>query len=487
MTQRPARLRALTAVLAAACGLALAAPAAGLAANPWTTPENQFLNIAHQGGELEVPGNTLYAFKTALRDRGADVVEMDSYISADGELVVSHDGTLYGTTSFGTVDAPPPFDGPGASNKIWDYTVAELKALDAAYWFAPGKGQYGHDPADPHPFRGVATGAVEPPAGYSANDFKIPTFEEVLAALPAGTTFNVEIKQTSTPGKSIEAAQELASILAAQPGGDNEKVMVASFGQPEIDAFHAALPQHDSISGSLAATKDYVLQNPSVPFNPDVQAIQPPDKFDLGGGVMINAPEVVKSVIARNPGDDYAVHVWGADGTVENDALFQRMVDAGVQGYMPLEPSKLTAFLCANHIPDATGTPRCTPPAPPVGPIGSLGKAKGPKGKIKAGKKAKVKGSVSNGGDQAMSDVRACLDIPKKAKKALKAKCVTVGEVAPGATANFKITVKSTKKAKGKYKLALSVSSDNGGLQTGKVTLSYKAKQGKSGKTKDPK
>ncbi|MFN8150944.1 MAG: glycerophosphodiester phosphodiesterase family protein [Solirubrobacterales bacterium] len=473
MTARPARLRALTIAFAAVALGALAAPAAGLAANPWTTPANQFLNIAHQGGEEEVPGNTLYAFKTALRDRGADVVEMDTYISADGELVVGHDATLYGTTNFGTPSAPPPFNAPGASDKVWDYTVAELKALDDAYWFSPGKGQYGHNEADPHPFRGVATGSPAPPSGYSANDFRIPTFKEVLAALPADTKYVVEIKAPGAPfeAKGIAAAQELAAILAAQPGGDNENVMVASFRQAEIEAFHAALPQHDSLSGSLAATQGYTLNNPSIPFGPEVQAIQPPDKYDLGGGVVINAPEVIKSVVERN-NDDYAIHVWGADGTDDTDALFQRMVDAGVQGYMPLEPSKLTAFLCANHVPDATGTPRCT--TTPIGPIGQLGKLKGPKGKVKAGKTARVKGSISNGGDQPLTAARACVEIPKKLRKALKAKCVTVGDVAAGADAQFTIKVKTTKKAKGRYKLAVAVTSADGGRQNGKVALRVK-------------
>ena len=89
VTQRFAPPRALTVVLAAAFAVALVAPATGSAANPWTTPSNQFLNMAHQGGELEAPGNTLYAFKTALEDRGADAVEMDAYITSDGELVVN--------------------------------------------------------------------------------------------------------------------------------------------------------------------------------------------------------------------------------------------------------------------------------------------------------------------------------------------------------------------------------------------------------------
>lgn len=443
--------------------------------------------MAHQGGELEAPGNTLYAFKTALADRGADAVEMDAYITSDGELVVSHDRTVNDTTDFGQPSAAPPWDNGATSSQIWDHTLADLKLLDAAYKFSPGKGEYDYNPADPHPFRGIATGDVSPPTGYTANDFALPTFREVLAQLPAGTKINIDIKdQAADAGHvhGIAAAQELAQILSEQPGGDNENVMVASFGSEQIDAFHAALPGHDSLSGSLDATNDYALGGQ--PFDPEIQAMQPPDKYELSPGNFIDTPEFLKTVMDSR-GDDYAIHVWGADGTDENDALYSRLVNAGMNGFFPQNSTELAAFLCDNHVPDATGTPRCQPPAPPLGPIGSLGKAKGPKGKIKAGKKAKVKGSVTNGGDQAMTNVRACLDIPKKAKKALKAKCVDVGDVAPGETVDYTITVKSTKKAKGKYKLAISVSSDNGGLQTGKVTLKYTAKQGKSGSAKDPK
>ncbi len=488
MTARPARLRALTIAFAAVALGALAAPAAGLAANPWTTPANQFLNIAHQGGEEEVPGNTLYAFKTALEDRGADAVEMDAYITSDGELVVNHDRTVNDTTDYGEATAAPPWDNVATSNQIWDHTLAELKLLDAAYKFSPGKGEYGYTPSDPHPFRGIATGDVPPPDGYTANDFRIPTFQEVIDELPPGTKINIDIKdQSQDVGHvhGIAAAQELAAILQAQPGGDNENVMVASFGSEQIEAFHNAMPEHDSISGSLDATNDYALGGQ--PFDPPIQAMQPPDKYELSPGVFIDTPEFLKGIMDTN-GDDYAIHVWGADGTDENDALYARLVDAGMQGFFPQDSTELATFLCANHVPDATGTPRCTPPAEPVGPIGSLGKVSTKKGKIKAGKKAKVSGSVTNGGDQAMTNVRVCLDIPKKVRKALKAKCVTVGDVAPGATAEFTITVKSKKKkAKGKYKLGVEVTSDNGGMQTGAVVPGsgrHKAKQGKTGSAK---
>jgi hypothetical protein len=42
--------------------------------NPWL--ERRPLHIAQQGGEIEAPSDTLYAFKTA-RQKGADMVETD--------------------------------------------------------------------------------------------------------------------------------------------------------------------------------------------------------------------------------------------------------------------------------------------------------------------------------------------------------------------------------------------------------------------------
>lgn len=49
--------------------LVAAAPAA---ANPWL--DRRPLHMAHQGGEIEAPSNTLFAFQDAL-GKGADVLE----------------------------------------------------------------------------------------------------------------------------------------------------------------------------------------------------------------------------------------------------------------------------------------------------------------------------------------------------------------------------------------------------------------------------
>lgn len=49
--------------------------------------------ISHRGEHLHHPENTMPAFEEAIRV-GADFIEVDVQTTADGKLVLSHDGTV---------------------------------------------------------------------------------------------------------------------------------------------------------------------------------------------------------------------------------------------------------------------------------------------------------------------------------------------------------------------------------------------------------
>ena len=76
--------------------------------------------IAHRGGALLAPENTLAAFQNAV-DFDADYFELDVKISSDDSLMIMHDVTVDRTTN-------------GTGN-IAELTYAELRALDAGSWF----------------------------------------------------------------------------------------------------------------------------------------------------------------------------------------------------------------------------------------------------------------------------------------------------------------------------------------------------------------
>lgn len=74
------------------------------------------LVIAHRGASAEAPENTLEAFRLGL-EQGADALELDVRLSADGVAVVIHDPTIDRTTN-----------GTGA---VASLTLEELQRADA--------------------------------------------------------------------------------------------------------------------------------------------------------------------------------------------------------------------------------------------------------------------------------------------------------------------------------------------------------------------
>lgn len=53
--------------------------------------------IAHRGYSSLYPENTMHAFKEAVAT-GADGIELDVQLSADGELMIYHDNDISGNT-----------------------------------------------------------------------------------------------------------------------------------------------------------------------------------------------------------------------------------------------------------------------------------------------------------------------------------------------------------------------------------------------------
>ena len=98
--------------------------------------------IAHRGASAYAPEHTAAAYRLAM-EQGADFVEQDLQITKDGVLVCLHDLTLERTTNVAEVFPDRARSGPrGKSWTVSDFTLAEIKRLDAGSWFkAEFKGQ----------------------------------------------------------------------------------------------------------------------------------------------------------------------------------------------------------------------------------------------------------------------------------------------------------------------------------------------------------
>jgi glycerophosphoryl diester phosphodiesterase len=299
-------------VLALLAALAAAPPAAARD-NAWL--DRKVLNIAHQGGEIEAPSNTMHALRTSL-DKGVDVLEIDVHATKDGEVVVIHDATVDRTTNgTGRVDA---------------MTLEQLQRLDAAHWFVPGTGTVRGRPEADYALRGIATGQRPAPKGTRREDFRIPTLREVLEAFP-DTLVNIEIKATAPETPAYE--EEVARLLAEF--GRTDDAIVVSFLDHALERFKLLAPFVDTATGTGQAAAFWASAQGPLPGapNPRYKALQVPPSL----GVTV----VTKDFVARAHANGLAVHVW----TINDRAEMERLIDLGVDGVMTDRPTLLEAVL----------------------------------------------------------------------------------------------------------------------------------------------
>ena len=96
-------------------------------------------NVAHRGASAYAPEHTLAAYKLAI-EMGADYVEQDLAVTKDGVLICLHDASLERTTNVEELfpDRVSTQTIEGKTRKAWlanDFTLAEIKRLDAGSWF----------------------------------------------------------------------------------------------------------------------------------------------------------------------------------------------------------------------------------------------------------------------------------------------------------------------------------------------------------------
>ncbi len=159
--------------------------------------------IAHRGAAVHAPENTIVSFELAV-SLGADAIELDAKLSADGEIVVFHDATLERTTN--------------GSGRLSRKTLSELRTLDAGYLFSSK-------------YRGE----------------KIPLLEEVFEAVGKKTFINIELTNYTTPGDAL--VEKVCTLV--KTCGMERRVIFSSFLPSNLWRAARLLP--DVPRGLLAA------------------------------------------------------------------------------------------------------------------------------------------------------------------------------------------------------------------------------------------
>lgn len=95
--------------------------------------------VAHRGASAYAPEHTLAAYRLAI-EQGADFVEQDLAVTRDGVLICLHDESLERTTDVEQQFPDRATVAAESGRRQWlaaDFTLAEIKRLDAGSWFDP--------------------------------------------------------------------------------------------------------------------------------------------------------------------------------------------------------------------------------------------------------------------------------------------------------------------------------------------------------------
>lgn len=247
------------------------------------------LLIAHRGGSLEAPENTVASIKHGVAV-GTDWQEIDVTLSSDERVVVIHDDTLERTTNGqGDVERTP---------------IARLTALSAGHpkWSPEAQERF------------KALGVAIPDFGDRYKDERVPTLEQVLQV--RNSRVMIEMKKTSRPAR---LAERVVAVVRAARASD--RVILASFEFELIDAVHQL--------------------DPSIPIMGIVEDAGAIDHMlDLPVSVLaVDKPVVAAAVQAAPAG--VAVWTWTVYTPQEAEAL----VAQGAHGLITDAPRKLVEAL----------------------------------------------------------------------------------------------------------------------------------------------
>jgi glycerophosphoryl diester phosphodiesterase len=242
--------------------------------------------IGHRGMAAAAPENTLDAMRLAFAC-GADAVEFDLRLTADGQVVVIHDATLDRTTDgSGPVAAKP---------------LAELRELNAGARFVAGS----VEDRSPPP-RADANGDLYPEyrPQAPARRASIPLLSEVLEEFPERHLL-IEIKD---PQAALPARRLLEKFSA------QNRCMVDSYSNSALADFRGSkIPVGAGKEGVVNLLKSFFLLR-RTKLEYDGMCIPP----NYGGYPL---PVRLLRKIAHQGGK--VVHIWTINSAVEARALWK--------------------------------------------------------------------------------------------------------------------------------------------------------------------
>ncbi|PDT87017.1 glycerophosphodiester phosphodiesterase [Bradyrhizobium sp. Y36] len=298
---------------------------------------------AHRGGRALLPENTLPAFANAL-SMGVDTLELDVGVTADGEVVVSHERGLNPDI---TRDASGAYVVPPGTPFV-KLRLADIKAYDV--------GQIRPD----------SSYAKQFPDQRAVPGTRIPTLGELFALVrKSGNTrvhFNIETKiDPNRPDETLDPQGFVAKLLAViQAEGFSDRVMIQSFDWRTLLLIQQQASKIPTVyltlqRGSAPTIALDKATNWTAGFSPADHGGSLPRTIKAAGGAIWSPyfGDVTAALVSEAHELGLRVVVW----TVNKRDDMARMIEFGVDGIISDRPDLLREVAGEKGIALPAGTP----------------------------------------------------------------------------------------------------------------------------------
>jgi glycerophosphoryl diester phosphodiesterase len=290
------------------------------------------LNIAHRGARAFAPENTIEAISKAAR-MGANAVEIDVQMSADGQVLVYHDDSLVRCSD---VQVRFPERAPWSFCR---FTAAEVRSLDAGSWFvqdlqrpAPERQSYLRSLTFEEAAAWIDRADRE---HYASRNVRIPSLAECLTVCrELSLEAHVELK--NIPRFYADLTRRVVEEVRALKM--QAQVVISSFDHRQLVLTHDFDPKIRTAvltSDRLYRPADYMARLQAYAYCPGSYGDYDTIGFQSVTGIL--DIEMVRELLAGG----YLVNVW-----TENDPRrMQTLMQAGVTGIFTDYPNRLRDLL----------------------------------------------------------------------------------------------------------------------------------------------
>lgn len=243
------------------------------------------VNVSHRGASGYAPEHTLVSYQMGENMHG-DYIEIDLQMTKDGQLIAMHDEKLDRTTN--------------GTGLVKDYTLAEIKQLDAGSWF----NEKYPESANPN-YEGL----------------QVPTLEEVFKKFGKNARYYIETKSPETyPGMEKELLR-----LIDKYDINKKTLLIQSFSPQSLKIMNELDP-----SVNLIQLISY--KNDAVITDDEIAAIK-----EYAMGVGPNHTYLNEEYVQKVVNSGLELHPY----TVNDKDRMKQLIDWGVTGMFTNFPDKL--------------------------------------------------------------------------------------------------------------------------------------------------